>query len=180
MYVRKSALILSVVVVVGALGACDKKSEQAETTQGATTSGATQQLEPVLASYETIRAQLARDEIEAAVTSAGTLEKAATDAAGAAPDRLRSSLGSLASAAGQLKQAPKNDATSVRRTFGDVSKAVVELLTAEPSLRKGQHLFECPMAQGYKKWVQPSEKLANPYMGKEMLECGEASKWEGG
>jgi hypothetical protein len=28
------------------------------------------------------------------------------------------------------------------------------------------------MARGYKKWVQESAVLRNPYWGKEMLECG--------
>jgi hypothetical protein len=28
------------------------------------------------------------------------------------------------------------------------------------------------MAKGYKKWVQVSEAVSNPYMGSEMLECG--------
>ncbi len=177
---RRVIVVLGAVIAIGALGACDQKSDQAATTPGAATSEASQLLEPILASYETLRAELARDAVEAAVTSAGALQKVATDAASAAPERLRAPLSALATAAGKLEQTPKNDATSVRRTFGDVSKALVDLLAAEPSLRKGQHLFECPMAQGYKKWVQPSEKVANPYMGKQMLECGSESKWEGG
>jgi hypothetical protein len=28
------------------------------------------------------------------------------------------------------------------------------------------------MAKGYKRWAQPEAKLANPYMGAKMLECG--------
>jgi threonine/homoserine/homoserine lactone efflux protein len=34
------------------------------------------------------------------------------------------------------------------------------------------HVFECPMAKGYKRWVQPTDELENPYMGQEMLTCG--------
>ncbi len=55
---------------------------------------------------------------------------------------------------------------------------VVALLVAEPSLQKGQYIFECPMAQGDNKWVQTNAKISNPYMEKKMLECGGESDCE--
>ncbi len=58
-----------------------------------------------------------------------------------------------------------------------VCRAVVALLTADPELARGKHLFECPMATGYKKWVQTSEEISNPYMGKAMPACGAAAEW---
>ena len=38
-------------------------------------------------------------------------------------------------------------------------------------------MFACPMVQIYQKWVQREEKMATPYMGKKMLECGSANEW---
>jgi membrane fusion protein, copper/silver efflux system len=33
------------------------------------------------------------------------------------------------------------------------------------------------MAEGFEKWVQTSEEISNPFMGKRMLACGSASTW---
>mgnify|MGYP000176567725 CR=1 FL=1 len=60
----------------------------------------------------------------------------------------------------------------------DEQEALIDALAKDPELRKTLHVFECPMAQGYGKWVQRGEKLENPYMGKSMPNCGSASKWE--
>ena len=38
----------------------------------------------------------------------------------------------------------------------------------------GYHVFYCPMAK--KDWVQQTTKVANPYMGKDMLTCGVEKK----
>ncbi len=45
-------------------------------------------------------------------------------------------------------------------------------MVGDPSLRSGRFLFLCPMASGYKKWVQTTPTLNNPYWGKRMLTCG--------
>jgi hypothetical protein len=131
-----------------------------------------------LDAYEQIRAQFARDEVTAVTASAGALEQAAGEAAAKAPERLRARLQEIASSARNLKDMSKEDANAVRSAFGDVSRLVVALLEAEPALRQGRHIFECPMAQGYKKWVQTSAELSNPYMGTSMLSCGSASDWK--
>jgi hypothetical protein len=34
------------------------------------------------------------------------------------------------------------------------------------------------MAKGYKKWVQTSEKVSNPYMGKTMGQCGSKTEMQ--
>jgi Cu(I)/Ag(I) efflux system membrane fusion protein len=64
-----------------------------------------------------------------------------------------------------------------RRTFGDLSRAVVSLLSEHSTLARGRYVFQCPMAQGYQKWVQTGERLENPYMGGRMLRCGSSSEW---
>jgi Cu(I)/Ag(I) efflux system membrane fusion protein len=136
------------------------------------------EIEKTLGSYEKVRAQLAADQIEPIAGPAGELAGAATGAAAKAPANLRAPLQKLGETASYLEQMPKDDASAVRKAFGEVSQALIGLLTAEPALQKGLHVFECPMAQGYKQWVQPNEKLENPYMGKSMLECGTPGQWK--
>jgi hypothetical protein len=135
------------------------------------------EIETTLQSYEKVRAHLAADQMEPVSAPAGELAGAATGAAAKAPANLRAPLQKLGETAAYLKQMPKEDADAVRKAFGEVSQALISLLAAEPALQKGLHVFECPMAQGYKQWVQPSDKLENPYMGKSMLECGAPGRW---
>lgn len=137
-------------------------------------------VQAVLSAYETLRGQLARDEIPPALKTAATLERAAKASVPKAPKKLRAPLEQLASSAQRLTQISKDDPAAVRRAFGNVSQALVALLNAEPALREGRHIFECPMAQGYKKWVQTSEQISNPYMGMRMPGCGSQSKWDQG
>lgn len=131
----------------------------------------------LLSTYERMRDALSRDDVGAVGPQASALAKSADAAKASAPEAWRPHLASLAAAARTLSTTAKDDADAVRRAFGEVSKYLVALLTLEPSLRAGLHLFKCPMAQGYQKWVQPSDKLQNPYMGSKMVTCGSAVDW---
>ena len=84
----------------------------------------------------------------------------------------------LASAADALAKLPAEDLAALREQFGEVSKELVTIIAQTPALQEGRHVFTCPMAKGYQKWVQREAKMANPYMGKKMLECGSASDWK--
>lgn len=134
---------------------------------------------PTLSVYEDIRAKLAADDIAGAAEQADTLAKAATTAAADAPEALRGHLADTAKAAEALAGTPTDDADAVRKAFGEVSRPVVALIAADPSLQESAHVFECPMAQGYQKWVQHGETIENPYMGRKMLACGSKTTWDG-
>lgn len=56
-----------------------------------------------------------------------------------------------------------------RQEFKDVSSAFIKKY--QKDLKDGLILVYCPMAGA--KWVQKKGKIANPYMEKEMSECGE-------
>lgn len=71
------------------------------------------------------------------------------------------------------------DLTAARRAFLPLSQAVAEYARSVrghfPTLR----LFRCPMSEQVgggapenARWIQFTAGLRNPYMGKEMLECG--------
>lgn len=132
-----------------------------------------------LSAYEDIRAKLAADDIAGATAKADALEKAAAVAAADAPESLRAHLSKTMQTAEALASTPTDDADAVRKAFGEVSRSVVALVHAEPSLQRGAHVFECSMAQGYQKWVQRSETIENPYMGRKMLACGSKATWDG-
>lgn len=130
----------------------------------------------LLAAYERARAALASDQTSGLADAAGEIERAATAAASGATPETAEHLKLLAPAAKGLATA--SELKAARLAFGEVSRHVVALLAADKALAEGKHVFECPMAEGYQKWVQATAKLENPYMGSKMLSCGGESTWE--
>ena len=122
----------------------------------------------VLTSYELMRAALAADDVTPVAALATKLEPAVAQlVADKKPGAVDLQKGVVA-----LKAAV--DVKAARTAFGDFSKGVVAAVAADATLQPGRFLFSCPMANGYQRWVQRSSTLANPYMGKRMLGCGEA------
>jgi hypothetical protein len=128
-------------------------------------------IDEAIAAYDVVRGALAEDRGDVKMP-ATKLADAARLAAESAPDSVRQPLEELSSAARRLAGLETTDLGAARKAFGDVSQALIAVLSAEPSLQHGRHLYECPMAKGYKKWVQVSEGVSNPYMGTDMLQCG--------
>jgi hypothetical protein len=132
--------------------------------------------EDALVYYEEIRAALARDDGSEVPTNAMLLAKAAEQAAEGSSDT-RAELQELVATAEKLGAIPNSDMRSLRGAFGEVSRAVVSLIVADESLANDRYIFRCPMARGYKKWVQTRAELENPYMGSRMLRCGAKTRW---
>lgn len=130
----------------------------------------------LLAPYENMRGALAKDSVDGVAEAAKQIESRAAELSAEMSDPAQSVLSSIEWAAVALTE-PNQDVAKTRVAFGDLSRAYVELLSAAPTLAQGQHVFECPMAPGYKKWIQPTAELANPYMGTKMLTCGSTSQW---
>lgn len=126
------------------------------------------ELGPVVDAYDGVRAALANDDLAAATSAAKALESAAKAA----------SLNALASSAEALGKVGTDDADALRLAFGHVSEALIAKLADDDALRGSLHVFECPMAKGFGKWVQRDKELKNPYMGKAMLTCGSESEWK--
>ena len=99
-----------------------------------------------LQNYEQVRAALAADDLAGAKKAAASLGDEGSDLA---------------------KSDTLKDA---RKAFGKLSEQAVKLASGQP----GFHVMHCPMVN--KDWVQTSDKVANPYYGKEMLTCGEEKK----
>lgn len=99
-----------------------------------------------LAGYQKVHAALAADDLSGAKTAAKDLAEDGADIAKAA----------------SLKDA--------RAAFEKLSRRAVALAAGE----SGYYVVHCPMLN--KDWVQTSDKIANPYGGKEMITCGEIKK----
>jgi hypothetical protein len=57
-----------------------------------------------------------------------------------------------------------------RNAFARLSDEAKTLVAGQP----GYYVVYCPMVK--KEWVQNSDKVANPYAGKEMISCGEIKR----
>jgi hypothetical protein len=99
-----------------------------------------------LARYEKVRSALAADDLATARTAAGDLGDE----------------GAALAKSSSLKEA--------RAAFEKLSDKAKQLVAGQ----SGYYLVRCPMLQ--KDWVQTSEKIANPYYGKQMSSCGEIKK----
>lgn len=143
------------------------------------TAEAQQSLLELLGSYEEIRSLLAQDKTEGVAEAAGRLSQLGERAAGSVPEVLRDRLRKLVLRSAHLKEAGSKDLKHARRAFGEVSRDVVGLLSAVPSLARDRFVFQCPMvpADNYPKWVQTRKEISNPYMGTKMGECGLPSDW---
>jgi Cu(I)/Ag(I) efflux system membrane fusion protein len=137
----------------------------------------TNALTATLKAYEALRSALAQDKLGDVSALAAQLEVTIQAASEGAPQSVSAQLSVMREATLKLKdEALSSKGDEQRRLFGEVSKGVVTILSTHKSLAAGLHVFSCPMAQGYKKWVQPNSKLENPYMGGRMLRCGGRSE----
>lgn len=129
----------------------------------------------MIAAYDRVRASLAADDVTGAATAAREIETSATAAATAAPG---SAAHFKAIATGATTLVGATELAGGRKAFGEISRHLIALLASDKALAQGKYVFECPMAKGYRKWVQVSDALENPYMGKRMLHCGGESTWD--
>jgi hypothetical protein len=157
------------------LAACSKSGSEAgrpasEPASASAPAAAGDALASVTGPYETCRALLAGDKTEGLSACAGAIKTAAEQVAVAGAAAAKPHLQATAAAAQELTAAA--DIKAARQAFGQVSKHLLAVLGAMPETATRYHVFECPMADGFKRWVQPHAALENPYMGSEMLACG--------
>jgi hypothetical protein len=158
--------------VTGNNSAIEKTEEERKNHATTFSQKAFSETQKMLTSYEKVRALLASDSIVGLEKHCDEIIATTKQAEFAAPDNLKPRYTVISDRAKELKKATQADMDGARQDFGYLSKVVIELLQEEPSLQKNVYLFECPMAQDYKYWIQNQQKINNPYMGSQMLECG--------
>jgi Cu(I)/Ag(I) efflux system membrane fusion protein len=167
-FVVVSSLLLSVVACTAEAGPHAGATPAAPVVAAKAPAGA---LGTVFSEAEALREALAADRTDLAAITAKLA--AATTALGTEPTKHAAS-DALAAAAKGLTDSTSGtvDLNAVRAAYGELQKVLVGVVAADGSLQPGRFLFECPMAKGYQRWIQVSPQMANPYMGKRMLECG--------
>jgi len=150
----------AMIVMAAALIGCGKsEAGPGARSEGPAPKTATPAVAPLVAAYDEVREALASDDLATAQAKARSLAKGPAE-------------GQPAMAAALGKLSAMADIEDARQAFGDLSKALLEAMKAEPKLAENAIAYRCPMAQGYQKWVQAGPPMRNPYMGKKMLECG--------
>lgn len=161
-------------LLMGCGGAVDQTSEppQADTSHESTP------IDEVVSVYDALRSQLANEEMEGLAAAFTRLRSAALDASNeTVSDVVKDHLQQMRDAAARGAEVGDADLEGVRTAFGEASEHLVAAIASDPSLAHGLYVFECPMTQGYPKWVQKSDSKANPYMGKDLQSCGVKSEW---
>lgn len=127
---------------------------------------------------ERMRAELAADRLDGVVAPAREAAQSirAAQKALATTDPAVADCFARATDAAELIAGAK-DLVAARRDYGELNRFLLALAAADPRLQQGWHVFRCPMATGFKKWLQRSPKLENPYMGQAMPTCGSSSTW---
>ena len=83
--------------------------------------------------------------------------------------KLGATAGAIRSASAEFRRVI--DVKSGRDAFGRLSHAIIAYAKASGApLGDGVNVAYCPMLKKY--WIQKGAKIANPYYGKSMLECG--------
>jgi Cu(I)/Ag(I) efflux system membrane fusion protein len=131
----------------------------------------------MMAGYGTIQTALSSDTTAGVDVAASAVAGAARVLESTATGPAKAQYGAIATEAANVASSA-SDLVKTRQAFGELSKAVLSLLVANPDLAKGRVVVECPMTSTYKKWLQTDEKVRNPYYGSTMLECGTVSKLE--
>lgn len=127
---------------------------------------------------ERVRRELAADRLDGVAAPAREVAqaiRAARDALKTPASEVADCLGRAIAAAELVSTA--TDIAVARRAYGDLNMYLIALAAADPRLQEGWHVFRCPMAGGFKKWLQRSPALENPYMGQAMATCGSSSTW---
>jgi Cu(I)/Ag(I) efflux system membrane fusion protein len=131
-----------------------------------------------LTAYEEVRAALAVDRLEPVAPAARVAAeqiRAAARSLAAGPAPVVDCVNQAAARADQLAAARSLEAA--RQHFGELSRFLVALASADPRLQPGWHLFRCPMARAFNVWLQRPAAIENPYMGQSMATCGSELAW---
>jgi len=158
MKMLKNTARLFVTLVVAALplaaiSAEDKKADDA----------LMEPVKSVLDHYLKIQGELAKDSIK------GVDEHAAAIAKAVKGDDMKMLSLEVAKQADTLAQA--KDLKAARTAFKPLSASLVKYLADNKAGKGTYHEAYCPMVKA--SWLQTGKTIKNPYMGKEMLSCGE-------
>ncbi len=139
-------------------------SDQAQTS--AVADKLPQPVATVFDNYGRIQTALAQDSLQDVAKEAQAIAKAVNDDATTTfPKNVAQQAGAAARAA---------DLRGAREAFKPLSQSLIAYVSKHPALAGTYRQVHCPMANA--DWLQKEPTVNNPYMGKEMLHCGEFVK----
>jgi hypothetical protein len=126
----------------------------------------TQPVAAVFDNYARIQTALAQDSLKDVAKEAQAMAKTINDdSASTFPKNVAQKAGAVAKA---------TDLHGAREAFKPLSQSLIAFVSKNPSLAGTYRQVHCPMANA--DWLQKEAVVNNPYMGKEMLHCGEFVK----
>src|SRR5438445_7504787 len=117
----------------------------------------------VLDHYLKIQTELAKDSLKGVDEHTDPIAKAVKG------DEMKMLSPDVAKEAETLAQA--KDLKAARQAFKPLSASLVKYLADNKAGKGTYHEAYCPMVKA--SWLQTGKTIKNPYMGKEMLSCGE-------
>ncbi len=127
------------------------------------------QIDTLVKAYLDVQELLAQDKLEGVQPQLAKIRESAKSVSESADTKLAAQAKTVAKhAAGEPKTLDV-----ARDAFKPLSAAVIGLMKlVPPTTEAAPALYEatCPMAKA--NWLQTTKDIANPYMGKDMLECG--------
>ena len=173
-------LCLAGVLAVGAVGVGTGVLTHADTTVPALADArqehapaVRQHVDAVAKSYLTVQQLLAQDKVE----GTGAELKKIREAANALPKTGKGKVADQATTVAKHADVQPKDLKEARSAFKPLSSAVIGLVNlVPPSADATPELYEasCPMAKA--NWLQETKEIHNPYMGREMLNCGSVER----
>ncbi|MGH9160663.1 MAG: FixH family protein [Vicinamibacteraceae bacterium] len=134
-------------------------------------------LSTAFTAYQEARAALAADKLEGVPPPATRAAQALAAAASGLADR-KSAAAVVSEAERTARSLAKAaDIEGARSTFGELSRALLLVASADERLTEGLTVWSCPMTKTFPKWIQREGEKENPYMGQKMPTCGDASDW---
>jgi hypothetical protein len=130
-------------------------------------------VDAIVKSYLAVQQLLAKDKFEGVTDELGKIRSAAT----ALSESNDAKVKEQAKAIEKHSDVKVKDIKAARELFKPLSTDVIALAQLmPPAAGVVPELYEatCPMAKA--NWLQASKDITNPYMGKEMLDCGEIQK----
>ena len=153
---KSTVLMLAFAVVVAPLVAISAENKQSD-------DALMEPVKSVLDHYLKIQTELAKDSIKGVNEHAAAISKAVKG------DDMKMLPPDVAKQADALAQA--RDLKATRAAFKPLSASLVKYLADKKAGIGTYHEAYCPMVKA--SWLQTGKDIKNPYMGKEMLSCGE-------
>ena len=116
--------------------------------------------------YLMIQTELAKDSLKGLDEHAGAIAKAVLS------DDTKALTPEIAAQAETLAKA--RDLKAARESFKPLSNSLIKYLSDHKVAKGTYYDAYCPMVKA--SWLQAGKNIANTYMGKEMLTCGEINK----